>query len=724
MGALRSRRFLRCFYCGKRSNFQYQSQELFHCPSCDATNWLDENGEITDPPAAAESLDRSNLRYATPRLSAPPRSPSPLGSAADDIPEDTIFCTNCLRNQQMLSSTLAQFEWPDNPGSAEYIARERKYWVLRKELEKRYPQVCNECLPKVNRKLHQASYTAQTDHLRRMMDRTRSRRIEVKTRGPLDFIDLLGKLGWHAGFALQAAWHVVTVCLLLTELLSSAQDGPGISVVLGALHRMSTLAVPYSDRLMQWAINLGMCSFPWNPHFRQSIRGFTTHILGFRQWYTYQLLSLLVRFVAVSIAQYSKSRELPVTTQLSAQIIIPMLMAYIYLTAKKSIHTDTTPLFRRPAELTTGLHPDPSDRSASRDPNALGDILDDILRAPAGKQNQVAPSPPQQSASFTFASDPQTHIRGISRGSSFPAPQISNKSVSFSQEEASVKHYDDEMDWSPSASQHRAFSSYNPYRVKNTNPRFSDAPTEPKPGPIWYKVPPAPSNPAQRVRNPPMRPIIRESPKEKKELLFQSTGRHPLGFGSGTREDSDDLSFAPPKFFAPEPEDDPRDSLSKMFAKSFTISPSPEERDERYMTGMTASEFQVPDAIPNRTITRLAELITLFAAVGGWVFALRSEEHYARNLALASVCVYLIVSIRLAADLEVDHQIRGNARPSFFLPSFAKLAVLQAFLVILLMWDVWSGSALSGPTGLYGNTLFGGATIHHIWHTFAQTHAP
>lgn len=574
-----------------------------------------------------------------------------------------------------------------------------------------------------------------------MMDRTRSRRTEVKTRGPLDVIDLLGKLGWHAGFALQAGWHVVTVSSLLIELLGSAQDGPGISVILGAVHRMDALTIPYTDRLMQWAINIGMCSFPWNPHFRQSIRGFTTHILGFRQWYTYQLLSLLVRFVAVSIAQYSKSQELPVTTQLSAQIIIPILVAHvslglpkkkkftnkiqIYLTAKKSIRTDTSPLFRRPAELTTGLPLDSHDRSVSRDPNALGDILDDIMRSPAGNQNRVAPSPPQQSASFTIASDPQAHIRGINRGSSFPAPPISSKSVSFSQEEASVMHYDDEMDWSPSASQYRAFSSYNPYRVKNINPRFNDAPTEPKPGPIWYKIPPAPSNPAQRMRNPPMRPIIRESPKEmKKEPLFRSTGRNPLSFGSGTREDSDGLSFAPPKFFAPEPEDDPRDDLSQMFAKSFTISPSPEEWDERNRTGMLGSEFEVPNSIPDRTATRLAELVALLAAAYGWVSALRSEERYARNIALASVCVHLLVSIRLAADLEVDHQIRGNARPSILLPSFAKLAMLQGTLAIFLMGSIWAGGALSESMGLYGNTLFGGAIIHHLWHTIAQTRGP
>lgn len=57
MAALRSRRFLRCFYCGKRSNFQYQSQELFHCSSCDATNFLDKvRGRVALHPFAPTPL--------------------------------------------------------------------------------------------------------------------------------------------------------------------------------------------------------------------------------------------------------------------------------------------------------------------------------------------------------------------------------------------------------------------------------------------------------------------------------------------------------------------------------------------------------------------------------------------------------------------------------------------------------------------------------------------
>ncbi|KAI1741007.1 hypothetical protein F4680DRAFT_77773 [Xylaria scruposa] len=706
MVALRSRRFLRCFYCGKKSNIEFNAQTSFDCLNCDATNWLDSNGEITDPPAAAGGLDRSHLQYA--------RSPSPFTPATDTTTaDDPVFCATCLRNQHMLSSSLAQFEWPDDATSAEHSARERQYWALKKALEQRYPQVCDECLPNVNKKLSQASYTAKTDHLRRMMDRTRSQWAGGKRRGPLDVIDFLGKMSWYTAFAFQAMWHVTMVLLLSTEPYASTQDGHWIPVTLGRFHRMSALMLPYSDWFMRWAINLGMCSFPWNPRFKQSIRGFTAHILGFRQWYTYQLLVLFVRFIAVSIAQYSKAQQLPATTQLTAQFSIFLFMIYVYRTAKKSIHTDTAPLFWQPAELTTSTRAKSGGRSATKDPDDLGNILDDILHSPTAQRDQISP---RHSTSLTS----NLGSRTLDRGPAIPGSSFTNGAIQVSPKEPAVTHYDDEMDWSPSASQYRAFSSYNPYRVKNTNPRFSDAPTEPKSGPIWYKVPPAPTNPAQRLRNPPMRPIIRESPKEKKESFFQSSGHQPLDFGSRYHENLAEMHMAPPKFHAPEPIDDPRDGLSNMFAHSFSISPDPEERPGRsVLTKGMADRQKDFGIIPNRTMTRTAELIALFAALCSWIFALGSEEHYGRSLALASIVVCLMVSTRLAADLEVDNQIRGATQSSTIELYLAKLALVQIGAVILFMWKVWSENTSPTSSGMLGNTMYGCIIAHQMWHIFA-----
>ncbi|KAI0484451.1 Ima1 N-terminal domain-containing protein [Xylariaceae sp. FL0804] len=721
MATLRSgKKPLRCFYCGRRSNVRYEGQKSFECSQCEATNWLDEDGDITDPPASTSGLDCKPVQYAVPRSSAVPPSSPPTSP-------DEIFCSTCLRNQHMLTSSLAQFEWPEDSNNAEYAARERKYWALRRDLEKRYPQVCAECAPKVESKMHEASYTAQTDHLRRMMDRTRTQRTEVKSRGFLDVVDLAGKWSWHVGFLFQCIWHMAMLLLLATEPYASNRDGLWtVPSMVGAIHRFVSNDLPDADRLMQWAIRLGMGSFLWNPRFKQTIRGFTAHILGFRQWYTYQLLILLIRLVCLSIAQYCKSQQVPATKQLGAQLVTALLMGQVFRMARRSIRTDTTPLFRI-ATRNPGLETTSPSRPERKDPNDLGSILDDILQTPSAS-DVIAGA--QSLGGSTIQGD---GLRGdpFREHSSMrqTAPNLGSLQLgdtapvrAAGQQDPQITCYEEEMDWSPSGSQHRAFSTFNPYRIKNTNPRFSDTPIEPKAGPIWYKVPPAPTNPAQRVRNPPMRPIIRDSPKEKKENFFQATARGPVDIGTSSGAGSSDINLAGPKFFAPEPKDDPRDNLSSMFASSFSIDPGPDDEVGHASRSKGPSSFWLGGrelaADSARKATRAVELFVLFGALGGWIFALGTDEHYGRTVALASICACLMVSIRLAADLEVDVQAREGKRPSVFAPSLVNLALAQGIAVLVLMWNVWSGSASKIPSGGFGNGLFGVMIAHHMWHIF------
>lgn len=230
----------------------------------------------------------------------------------------------------MLTSSLAQFEWPEDPSSAEYVARERRYFALRRDLEKRYPQMCAQCEPRVHTKLHEASYNAQTDHLRRMMDRTRSQRREVKKRGILDVFDSAGKWSWYLGFILQFLWHIAMLCSLVMGLYTGSETESWMITTLSGMQQLSYYnRLPHTNQIMRWAINLGMCSLPWNPRFKQTIRGFTAHYLGFKQWYTYQLLILLVRYAGLSMAQYSHSKGLSTSAQLGAQLAIALLMVYV-----------------------------------------------------------------------------------------------------------------------------------------------------------------------------------------------------------------------------------------------------------------------------------------------------------------------------------------------------------------------------------------------------------
>ncbi|KAK7740002.1 hypothetical protein SLS62_011173 [Diatrype stigma] len=616
-------------------------------------------------------------------------------------------------------------------------------------MERRYPQMCAECEPKVEKGLREASYTARTDHLRRMMDRTRTQRKEVKSKGLLDMIDWTGRWIWHIGYILQFWWHVAILLSIFSEYYSSADGSSWVSLLLRIASRARVHKLPHGDRVIRWALNMSMFSLPWNPRFKQTIRGFTTHIIGFKEWYMYQILTF--------------PRFKPNTPQ----------------------KNESTPVSRK-------------------DPNDLGGILDDILQSPSAARSQPNNSSPLQSP--LQSSPPIGRVNGRAGGISQPSgsfyngyvqrnganssfgslnlseqpPVSSRPGLGLGPAEPQVQ-YDEEMDWSPSASQHRAFSTYNPYKVKNTNPRFSDTPIEPKAGPIWYKVPPAPTTPAQRLRNPPMKPLIRESPKEAKENFFSQNSRSDRGrvdIGpSKPSASARETIFSNPTFYAPEPKDDPRDGLTHMFASSFSISPDPDDQETRRrnataarnnggggggiasffsrlannINNKTSSSSSSPPQ-RNRPLDRAIELVVLLIALAAWIRALGGlQQQEAREgegevaalplqlhgfpVALASLAACLLVSIRLAADLLADEQMamlrrigNGNANkppPSALAPSCANLGWLQVVAALSLMWTVWSGGGgVSGgdgairACGAYGNALFGVVIAHQAWHVF------
>ncbi|KXJ86733.1 Ima1 N-terminal domain-domain-containing protein [Microdochium bolleyi] len=730
MPSLRARRRLVCFYCGRRSDLYFDGQAKFNCASCEATNWLDEQGDITDPP----TVDRTPVQFAIPRKPRTSVSPVSASPGSPGASHDSLFCATCLRNQHMLRSSLAQFEWPEDTSGAEYLAREKKYHLLRRDLEKRYPQVCAECEPRVEKRLHQASYTAQTDHLKRMITKTRSQRTEVKSWSTLDLLDIVGKWAWHASYLLQFTWHAVMLCGLLADSIAGGEDKTSWAAAGAQILRQATRTPLGSQRALSWAIKSGICSFPWNPRFKQSIRGFTAHIMGFKQWYTYQLLALLVRMVALSASQYAESHGITPSAQLGAQIFLTIFTIYVYQMAPSSIRTDTTPLFRRPqTQLRDKSVPSAKLHPESNEPSSLGDVLDDILREPSkssplqndhlAARNLGAQRSPLGALGSSHLDREETETATFDNSAFFGSLGISKQPHKVP-DEAPAVHYDDEMDWSPSTSQHRAFNTYNSYNVKNPNPRFNDMPVEPKPGPIWYKVPPAPTNPAQRLRNPPSRPIIRETLKPAKEtsIFTRDHNRQPVQLGSPFTEKASELNIAQPKFYAPEARNDPRDGLSSMFASSFSISRG-EEAADGARTAAAGAPGQVSAVMVQRRLTaRLPELTVVLGALYAWNTAAKSTETYGSTIGLASLCACLMVSLRLTADLLVEQQVQHGPQVSPLRSPWVVVAAVQVIGSLGLLSLVWSGSTgntvIAGGIDvvLYGNVLFGAVVAHHLRH--------
>jgi hypothetical protein len=207
---------------------------------------------------------------------------------------DPIFCATCLKNQHLLSASLAQY-LPD-PDDPDYAEREKNFYKFRRNQESLYPQICDKCEPKVRERLEQAVYTAKTDLLRRMLDRSAGARKTLKTQGWLELFQAAGKWLWIAGFVLQLAWHAVVVHMLVSEyFLWAGLDESLFTFRLLRICGPFVAWLPSAERLLKWSTLASILGVWWNPRFAQVFRGFTRHINGVAKWYFFQAVALAIR---------------------------------------------------------------------------------------------------------------------------------------------------------------------------------------------------------------------------------------------------------------------------------------------------------------------------------------------------------------------------------------------------------------------------------------------
>ncbi|EFQ98679.1 hypothetical protein MGYG_01700 [Nannizzia gypsea CBS 118893] len=296
---------LRCFYCGGNSKQIYKNAvRRWKCERCQAVNYLDENGEITDPPVAEVSTEKRFHQYAAP-------IPPSLSQSFEEQPEQpstadsTIFCSTCQKNQYLFTQTLASY-LPD-PSHPEYAAYEKSYPSYKRSLEERYPQVCEKCKPRVVDRIRQTGYAAKTDHLRRMMERSkgrssRQRRQMWRWKG---LLVSTGAFSFWSSVAGQLVWDVVAFAssayqLQEVEVASMSMSSLGSYCVASSINNRripgecATFLAPYAGL----SLILGAFSLWWNPKLRLKVEGHHGRLIGLREYYRIQIVALMVRFMA------------------------------------------------------------------------------------------------------------------------------------------------------------------------------------------------------------------------------------------------------------------------------------------------------------------------------------------------------------------------------------------------------------------------------------------
>ncbi|KAL2755281.1 hypothetical protein ACRALDRAFT_1082422 [Sodiomyces alcalophilus JCM 7366] len=689
MARLRPKGNLACFYCGKRSSIKFDGQiRDFLCLHCDATNYLDETSRA------------KGAQYAIPR----PQSPD-LGSQSQ-----SVFCATCLKNQHLFTASLAQY-LPDDPDHPDYAHLEKSYYKFRRRLEERYPQICAECEPKVAARVDQAGYKARTDHLRRMMDKSRQRLSAPKRWTPLDGFDSLGRWLWLSGLASQLLWHLVSVSTLVTTRtpgpLRDPDEDSSRSLL---LLRQLTHALPSAHSLASLSIWVSVASAWWNPRFVQVSRGFSKHVLGLSQWYIFQVLVILVRFIGVRITDVSGGQEVQLSARISLHFLLALVMVVFYTLARKSVRIDTKPLFQTASPSTTATpsrSPAPAREAGTTN---MSNLLDEILKedkSPTRQSLQETTSP------TVLAPSP------IAQRATKPTGDMSLGSLGISEQPPPV-HYPEEMEWSPTHSKHRAFNDFG--APGSQSKAFGDSPTNPGASPFWYKVPPAPTAPVNRLRNA-STTVLRRKPVEKEAVFFPTNDRplQPKASSPQDDEQGQKVTFSQPSFFAmPERNaNDPRSTLVDMLTSTFTLDGDEESNDEAEMADHQGNaDIELKIHLPTRrgmVRDRLLDTFVLVVLLGVWIHATSDYYSYSRDAMLGSSCLSIAVSIRLSVDAVAN--LRGHTAPLVVWAASTAVGVLELAFACHMVVQIWGSNEAryDGNLAFRGLGVMSVMLVHGIW---------
>jgi len=503
-----------------------------------------QQGNITDPPATstfADSPQPLETRYAVARPDSPPvRVTKPFQLPS----EDDVFCSTCLNNQHLFTSSLAQYDVDINPGSPNYKKNEKRYYQYRVELEKRYPQVCEDCEPKVLAKLKDTTKTAKADYLRKLLEKSRNRS-SFSTKDVTIYSTTLfsARVLWYLGIFLQLLWHIKMLAIAAADFYSADLLDQGLSlppsVAAIVLHSTS-----FNYPLL--GIYLSTLAIWWNPKFKEWEKGFRRHITGIDEWYKFQAIQLGFRIFVYKAMQTSVMLDAPFApASIGAHLFTLFFVLYLTVAAQHSIKVNMAPLWTIPEKM---LHVGPAKRAAAQ-PVTVQTFLD---KMPSKKTFQQSASPPAPQYRPRF--DPVKRFEECEAMDWAPSPSHADPSFTLSQ--------------------HRAFHPDQP--AQRSSQLFGQAPVTAEKGPFWFQVPPAPITPAQRLRNPPNQPRLRVMSQETKDSsLFQPTEKIPTLF----RKEPADVDFAQQKFFTqPRADDDLADLMGSM--GSFKIASDESEAPE------------------------------------------------------------------------------------------------------------------------------------------------
>ncbi|KAJ5514784.1 hypothetical protein N7463_004336 [Penicillium fimorum] len=533
MASLFSKR-LTCFYCGKRSSLSHRGPiRNFHCEHCEADNFFDEKGEITDPPAVVTNAE----------VYAPGASDSRFEST--DFDGSQSFCAKCTRNQHLFTSSLASYFPPsDDPTDSEY---ECGYEQFRRSLEDRYPQVCESCEPIVKSRIRKAGYEAKSDHLRRMMDQSRANREsrQARNRSWRSLLLFVGALAYWASISGQLAWNLISVATLSQvsqnpDYLSDTGRPPMtpnsvISCVNQSIRfkRIPSECSPDLAPAAGLALIAGALSLWWNPKLRMKIDGMPGKFHGLAEYYEAQLIIVVVRcvFWAVVKDPSASGLEPKFVPAFHALMIIFTILSVLF--SRYIVSYSSRPLVNW------------SDNSWE-------------TQFESAKASSALPESPVSTRITRSGGTPKANIGGLQQR--FPIDKLAQPQSRSPTEQSltltSNLTDNDGMDWSPSITH-----NLRPTVTRRDQPSVLDGPH-----PFQGQIPAAPIPPAWKLRTQTSTKLIEQVIQPNP---FHRSPTQPQGQWQQRNAGSEPV-FKDPKFFPPR-DHDTSTGLETLFDRAFNF---------------------------------------------------------------------------------------------------------------------------------------------------------
>ncbi|KAK6334277.1 hypothetical protein TWF730_003491 [Orbilia blumenaviensis] len=192
-----------CFYCNQSSYIPRTGNGTpreFDCPRCYSTNKFDENGQIID---YHPDVEQPFVKFA--RDNASPKSKAHRHTS--------VLCRSCENNHSIIVEQLANYLPEETDPNYEYLAEH--ITDFRRQLEEKYPPVCDNCAPKVNSVIKGIRYSVISKGMARVLVNTEKRIHSNQIAPPRTFSRImLGNfmvLGWFAWGA--AYWASIALLM-------------------------------------------------------------------------------------------------------------------------------------------------------------------------------------------------------------------------------------------------------------------------------------------------------------------------------------------------------------------------------------------------------------------------------------------------------------------------------------------------------------------------------